>query len=175
MISNQQYLNWQKRIKESPAFRRFWAFWGIYSVLLLFIISGYLLFIGEWKKVLLAFLAFVLARLILSPFIYLFYKKARPYQVLNFIPVHSWLFSEPTIKPNSFPSDHAASWASISLVLGYFFPPFGITLILFMIINGMARVVLGYHDEKDILAGWLAGLVSAWAAVFWLLPLLFTL
>lgn len=160
MISDLQYLNWQKRIKESPAFRRFWAFWGIYSVLLLFIVGGYLLFIGEWKKVFLAFLAFVLARLILSPLIYLFYKKARPYQVLNFIPVHSWLLSEPTIKLNSFPSDHGVSWASITLVLCYFFPPFGIALILFTIINGMARVVLGYHHVDDIFAGWLVGILA---------------
>lgn len=166
------YLNQQKLLAGSKAYRRFWMFWGIYSVLLLFAVGIYLLLVGQWRPVVLSVAAFVLARLIISPLIYLVYKKTRPYQNLHFSPLKSVLFSEPTTRPNSFPSDHAASFASSVLVIYWFFPALGIVLFAVTLINGWARVVLGYHYLLHILAGWLVGLASALAIILWLAPLL---
>ncbi len=174
MISDQTYLNWQKKLTDSPAFRGFWKFWGIYSVILIFIIGAYLLFIGQWREVIITLAAFVLARLIISPLIYVFYKKERPYQILHFIPVRSVLFSEPTSKHNSFPSDHAISFAAITTALWWYFPVLGMILVIVTLLNGMARIVMGYHYISHLVAGWLVGIISALAVIYWLAPLLFT-
>ena len=155
-------------------FRRFWKFWGIYSVLLIFGVGGYLLLLGRWREVLAAFAAFVLARAIISPLIYVFYKRQRPYQKLNFTPIHSWLLSEPTTRRSSFPSDHAISLAAITTALFWFFPILGTALMVIILLNGWARVVLGYHYITDILAGWVLGSLGAILVIYWLTPLLFT-
>jgi membrane-associated phospholipid phosphatase len=174
MAVDQKYLEWQKRLSEDKMFRRFWKFWGIYSVLLVFGVGGCLLLLGRWREVLAAFAAFVLVRAIVSPLIYVFYKRQRPYQKLNFIPAHSILLSEPTTRHSSFPSDHAISLAAITTVLFWFFPILGIVLIVTTLLNGWARVILGYHYATDILAGWVLGSLGAILTIYWLTPLLFT-
>jgi membrane-associated phospholipid phosphatase len=174
VISDRKYLNWQKRLSESKIFRWFWKFWGIYSVLLIFGVGGYLLLLDKWREILLALAAFVLVRAIVSPLIYVFYKRQRPYQKLNFIPAHSVLLSEPTTRRSSFPSDHAISLAAIAATLFWFFPILGTVLIVITLLNGWARIVLGYHYVADILAGWVLGSLGAILVIYWLAPLLFT-
>jgi membrane-associated phospholipid phosphatase len=168
------YLNQQKRLVANGWYRWFWKFWGIYSVLLIFGVGGYLVLLGKWREVLAAFAAFVLVRAIISPLIYVFYKKQRPYQKLNFTPIHSWLLSETTTRRSSFPSDHAISLAAITAALFWFFPILGIVLIIITLLNGWARVVLGYHYVEDILAGWILGSFGAILVIYWLTSLLFT-
>ena len=168
------YLHQQKLLATSAWYRQFWKFWGIYSVLLIFAVGGYLLLLGKWREVLAAFAAFVLARVVVSPLIYIFYKRQRPYQKLNFTTIHSWLLSGPATRHNSFPSDHAASFASISTALFWYFPVLGVFLILLTLINGCGRIVLGYHYSFHVLAGWIVGVLSALAVVYWLAPVLFT-
>ncbi len=171
-MDDQFYLNQQKLLNASKAYRNFWRFWGIYSVLAVFAAGFYLLIIGQWRQVILALAAFVLARLIISPLVYLAYRKPRPYQRLHFVPQRSVLFSEPTTKANSFPSDHAASFAAVAVVVYWFFPVLGLILLAMTLINGWARVVLGYHYVLHVLAGWLVGLASALAIILWLAPII---
>lgn len=171
MISDQRYLNWQKRITESRHFKQFWTFCGIYSVAILLALSLYFLLTNSGTIVGLALLAFILGRLIISPAIFFFYKKPRPYQALKYTTVTSWFFSPSSTKSTSFPSDHAISFAAISAVYIYFFPHLGAVLILLMLLNGAGRVILGYHYIVDVLAGWFIGLVSAFIIVYYLAPL----
>jgi membrane-associated phospholipid phosphatase len=174
LISDNQYLSWQKKLSDNKFFRCFWVFCGIYSVLLIFAAGIYLLALGKWRQVVLALIALVLARLILLPLIQIYYKKKRPYQALHFTTMHSWLFSEPNIRPQSFPSSHAASFAAITTVFMAYFPILGLLLILVSFANGWARIILGYHYLIDILCGWLLGIISGLIVVYWLSPLLFT-
>lgn len=172
LISNQKFLEWQEKLKTSRPFLWLWSFLGIYSVLIIFFAAGLLVAKGYHKQVLAAFLAFVLARAIISPLIYLFYKKARPYQALNFTPIHSKLFSEPTTRSNSFPSDHAISFSAIAFVLAYFFPALGPGLFVLVFLNGLGRIILGYHYPSHVLAGWIFGIISAAGIIYFLYPIL---
>ena len=122
--------------------------------------------------VILALAAFFLARLIIAPLISVFYKKPRPYQVLKFDPIQSIFFTFQTKKPNSFPSGHATSLAAICTVYFYFFPSWGPALIIVLFINGMGRIILGYHYIIDILIGWTIGIISGFAVIYWLTPIL---
>lgn len=172
IVSDSNFLTWHKKISNHHLFGYFWIFWGIYSVLLIFIAG--LLFLSNLKILLTAFMAFMFARVFVSPGIYLFYKKPRPYQKLGFVPKHSRLFSFLTKKNNSFPSDHAVAFSSISTIFILNFPFLSWFLIPVALLNGIARVVLGYHYPVDVLAGWLLGVLCALTLAN-LFPLPFTL
>ena len=176
MISDQTYLNWQKKIAVNTFFGRFWVFWGIYVTGLLFATGGCLLFFEVGRQAVAAALAtYVLARLIVCEIIYALYKKPRPAQRLNFHPPESKIFISWVDKRlDSFPSSHSASLAAISLAFYFYFPALGLVWFIFTILNGLARIVLGYHEVIDVLAGWAIGLVSGLIITLWLAPLLFT-
>jgi len=63
--------------------------------------------------------------------------------------------------PHSFPSGHAARalmLGVLALILG---PPwFGILLIIWGPLVGVARVAMGVHFVSDVLAGWLIGVMA---------------
>lgn len=61
----------------------------------------------------------------------------------------------------SFPSGHAATMAGLASA-GYFLNPrLGIVLIIFAVLIGLSRIVIGVHDPVDVLSGWIiGGLVS---------------
>jgi len=174
MISDQMYLDWQQSLTARKFFRRFWIFWGIYSIWFVFIASIHLFFINESRVVLMAFISFVLARGILSPLIFEIYARQRPYQKLKFIPLHSWLLSMPTKRFSSFPSDHAISFASIGIVFTWYFPILGACLLGVAVLNGIARVLLGYHYISDVLAGWIIGLFCGVGVIYAFSSVLFT-
>ncbi len=173
MISDQNYLNWHQKLETNFIFRWFLVLFGIYSILLVYAVGILLITKGSYKELVLVAVSFVLARLVISPLIFLFYKRQRPYQKLKFTPPNSvWMFSGITKKFNSFPSDHAASFASIAFSLLWFSPIIGITLLVVAVFNGVARVMLGYHHVSDILAGWLVGAFAGWLMVYWLAPII---
>ncbi len=169
-----RFLNWQSKLESKPWYRRFWVFFGIYSLAAVFLIGAYLLLLGVYKLVLLALIAFVIGRLILSPLIFLFYKKARPYQKLKFDTTFSYFLSPKQKHHNSFPSDHAVSFSAIAGVFYWYSPGLGVILFILTVIASYARVVLGYHDEFDIIAGWGVGIFSAILAIGFIAPMLFT-
>lgn len=172
MISDIQYLDWQKKITENKIFREWWIFWGVYSVVFVFIAGLVILYLGKIKVVEIALLSFILGRAIISPLIYQFHKKQRPYQKLNFIAPRPLLFPPPKKRFNSFPSDHALSFSAVTSVIIYFFPLIGLGLVVAAILNGIGRIILGYHFISDVLAGWILGMLCGMVIIFWIAPML---
>ncbi len=170
----ERYLLWQTKLTTQKLYRYFWVTFGIYSVSAVFVIGAILLLSGQWKIAAVAFIAFAIARLVLSPLVYFLYKKPRPYQKFNFTVVSSWLLSPIQKRSNAFPSDHAASLAAISFVFYYYLPIVGLFMFGLTVLNGMARIILGYHDELDILAGWFLGVLAAIITIKLLVPVVFT-
>lgn len=156
----------QQRIKNSKTYRSFVVFWAIYSVLIAFIFGAYFLLAGNYKIILIALAALIFARLIVSPLIYVLYKKARPYQRFNFQPISSRLFSAITKRYNAFPSDHALSFAVVATVFYGASPLIGGLLFVFGVLNSWARVSLGNHDFWDVLGGWILGILSGILALY---------
>jgi undecaprenyl-diphosphatase len=78
--------------------------------------------------------------------------------------------------PHSFPSGHAARalmLGVLGLVLG---PPwFGILLIIWGPLVGIARVAMGVHYVSDVLAGWVIGAIAGFSIPYILNILLDTL
>jgi undecaprenyl-diphosphatase len=173
-MNQNRYLDWQEQLKTRKLYRTAWTFFGIYSIVFIFLIGVVLIAHHQEKVVLVALIAFVIARLIFSPLIYLFYRKARPYQKFNFDTLFSRLLSTRSVRQNSFPSDHAVSFASIGFVFYWYMPSLGILLLILAAMNGYARIVLGFHDEWDVMAGWLLGILAALIAIVWLAPVVFT-
>jgi undecaprenyl-diphosphatase len=68
--------------------------------------------------------------------------------------------------PHSFPSGHAARAAMLA-VLGLALGPawFGIALLVWAPLVGLARVATGLHYVSDVLAGWVLGIVMGLATL----------
>lgn len=171
-----QYLLWQNKLIYNKLFRYWWMFWGVYAV-------GFVLFFAlivsaddYGRRVLvLAAIAFILARGIFAPLIYSQYKKLRPYQRYEFEPYGSaHFFSSYNDIHNSFPSGHVISFTAISTVLVLFFVYVGLLALVVTALVACGRVVLGYHYPKDVLGGLILGLFSALIAVYVIGPLIFT-
>jgi undecaprenyl-diphosphatase len=175
LISDNQYLNWQKKLEANPAFRRFWVFWGIYSVLIYGVVAANFLVMNRgWKVVAVAVLAALVDRYIICEIIIYFYKKPHPYQKLGFNVISSWLFSFKDQKPDSWPSQHASAAMAISAVILFFSLPWGLISVFTALIIGVARIILGYHYITDVVAGWVIGFLSGLIIVYCLSPWLFT-
>jgi hypothetical protein len=95
LVSDKNYLNWQQKLITSPWFKGFWVFWGIYIVAF-YIFSAVLLLFPKYRMwAILAFIAFVLAKFVISGAISFFFKRVRPYQKLSFTPpTFPFLFSQ---------------------------------------------------------------------------------
>jgi undecaprenyl-diphosphatase len=61
----------------------------------------------------------------------------------------------------SFPSDHAAALAGITVALLAFVWQLGLLALLWSLLVGLARVYVGEHYPGDILAGYALGIVAA--------------
>ena len=173
--SKKSYLGWQKKIKSSIWFRKWWQFWANYSTV--FFVVAFVLFIGTsyfYDLIVMGALSFVICRGIVVSLINLFYKKERPYQKYNFEPITSRFFSLTTTQFNSFPSRHVSSLASVAGVILLFSPVIGWSLLIVALLTGMARIILGYHYPADILFGLLIGLITAFLSFQICIILIFT-
>lgn len=121
--------------------------------LLLFLI---LRFKKYWKMIIRAFVAAVLARLIIVNFIHLIWQRSRP-----FIENNVNLLVEYSDKA-SFPSGHAAFYFAISTVVYFYNKKIGILFFLASFLISLARVFVGIHWPTDILAGIVIGIFSGW-------------
>ena len=86
--------------------------------------------------------------------------RARPY-------VHC-----PDIQPRyraldqfSFPSGHTLHAVSFTVVLSYYFPSLALTLVPFVLLVALSRMVLGLHYPSDVLGGALVGAAIALASI----------
>lgn len=174
-ISDQTYLHWQNRLKTDKWFGRFWRFWGLYAILIYGALGGWMLFLPRgWWVVAMCVVAALVVRYVICEAIKIFYKKMHPYQRLGFLPPRWWLFSWTDKEPDAFPSQHSACAAIIGMIMFFFEPTLGLLGLLTAVMIGVGRIVMGYHDTIDVIAGWLVGLLSGWAVVYWLAPMLFT-
>lgn len=111
-------------------------------------IANYHLFFG-------AILSGLFSRFVINELVHLFYKQKRPAELQGtkvLIPVPRNL---------SFPSGHSSFFFGISFFLIFSNPPLFVLFIILSFLIGTARVFCGVHWFRDVLGGFVAGLLSA--------------
>ena len=68
--------------------------------------------------------------------------------------------SQPAV---SFFSGHSSTTMALAVALGLFFPPLRRWIWLMPLLCGYSRIYMGMHYPSDVLAGWAAGALIAWA------------
>jgi len=99
----------------------------------------------------------VFARFVINEIVHLFYKRLRPARA------EKTNLLIPLPKNYSFPSGHSSFFFGISFYLLFYgiSQSLAICFIIFSCVIGVARVFCGVHWFRDILAGALAGAISA--------------
>ncbi len=117
----------------------------------------YLCLQRDWKK-LLPFLCIPASGFLIETLIRAKINAPRPYELLNLPPL-----DRKDTKGKSFPSRHAFSAAILSVAFYTLHPYFGWILILFALLIGLCRILIGVHWIKDVVCGlifgWVYGLV----------------
>ena len=171
MMNEARYLQFQKLLTTHKLFRYFWQFWSNYAFIF-FAIAGLIVITTtdlttvQKPLLVLSIVSFIVARVLIVTAINIFYKRRRPYQRFNFVPIVSKFFSLATDRPNSFPSRHTTAYFSVAVIVLLFIPALGSALIIVSLLAGSARVILGYHWPSDILGGAIVGTVVAVLTVF---------
>jgi undecaprenyl-diphosphatase len=135
-------------------------FMAEYSGYFLILLLLNFLFLRNKKKysimIFQAFVAGVLARLVITNIIRTIYYRPRPFidHQVNLLLEHS--------AEGSFPSGHAAFFFAISAIVYFFNKKAGIFFFVISFLMGIARVFVGIHYPRDILAGIFVGVFSAW-------------
>lgn len=123
--------------------------------LMIIFLAVFALAVQDIKIIFYPLLCGLFSRFIINELIYFFYKRKRPASLDNAnvlvpIPRHP-----------SFPSGHASFFFGVSFSLLFFNPILAYIFIVIFTLNAIARIFCGVHWPSDILAGILAGGVSA--------------
>lgn len=102
-------------------------------------------------------LALLVSRGFLTELIRYFVERERPFVTLNFTPL---IEQSATY---ALPSGHAAIFFALAVSMWFIDRKWGYWFGAFALINGVARIVAGVHWPTDILAGAVAGILSALA------------
>ncbi len=135
-------------------------FMAEYSGYFLILLLLNFLFLKNKKKystmILEAFFSAILARLVITNIIRTIYYRPRPFieHQVNLLLEHS--------AEGSFPSGHAAFFFALSAIVYFFNKKAGIFFLIISFLMGIARVFVGIHYPRDILAGIFVGVFSAW-------------
>ena len=113
---------------------------------------------GEWRSWALFFIFSILATASIVMAIKFTVRRQRP--------AGEWGQLYRRSDPHSFPSGHATRAAMLAvLTLGLGPGWFGITLLTWAPLVGLARVATGLHYVSDVLAGWVLGVVAGIALI----------
>ena len=85
-----------------------------------------------------------------------FIGAPRPYEIYDFYDVNP-----KKSEKNSFPSRHAFSVFAIGTLTLFIFPILGSILLILGLAMCVARVALGYHFPRDVIAGMVIGVLSS--------------
>jgi undecaprenyl-diphosphatase len=133
-----------------------------YAAVLLFFVFAYTTYSTPLERaasvVFTATVVFI-ARLIVTPFIRIFHKRLRPYDVLRLNP----LFRE---REWSFPSGHAVFFFALASAVNMFDVWWGLLFFGIALVISVSRIVAGVHYPSDILGGALTGVVVAHATMY---------
>lgn len=94
-----------------------------------------------------AALGMIISRGIITPVIYFFYQRPRPFELLGIDPVFAHAPSA------SFPSGHMAAYATLVLPVWYLNKKWGVIYSISVLAMGVARVYGAVHWPSDIIAG----------------------
>lgn len=116
----------------------------------------------NWQILIVPLISAFLSRFIIGSLIYYFYQEVRPAYSEHtniLIPV-----------PNnpSFPSSHATVFFAISFSLFFYNINLAIIFLALSLIIGTARVFCGVHYFRDIVGGFVAGLLSSLIVYYFL-------
>jgi len=110
----------------------------------------------NFRVILSAFSAAVLARFGIVELIRLFWSRARPFIGNN---VNLLIGHENT---SSFPSGHAAFYFGLSTVVYFYNKKAGIVFFIASFLVSIARIFVGVHWPTDVLGGAIVGILSGW-------------
>jgi len=110
----------------------------------------------NFRVILSAFSAAVLARFGIVELIRLFWSRARPFIGNN---VNLLIGHENT---SSFPSGHAAFYFGLSTVVYFYNKKAGIAFFAASFLVSIARIFVGVHWPTDVLGGAIVGILSGW-------------
>ncbi len=125
--------------------------------------AGYILLISlvvfaviihSWQAFLVPILAGLFARFVINEAIYVFYKRKRPSETLNIVP----LVKKPDYP--AFPSGHTSFFFALSFSLFLFNVPLALVFVVVSCLISSARVFCGVHWPSDILAGIVAAAIT---------------
>ncbi len=109
-----------------------------------------------WRMVVEAFIAAILARLVIVDFIRWLWPRSRPFIENNI----NLLLNYPN--EASFPSGHAAFYFAIATIVFFYNKKAGVLFYLAAFLISLSRVFVGIHWPSDILAGAIVGIFSGW-------------